>query len=126
MFIVLKGANQSLDDAIMARQWHLTVRLYFSAIQACSAKSLERLRSQQESLSSLKPQVVYIRDLARGLVQDFSQTPGGNTEGAQKLQRQAEDTEKEYDDVTDKVRSSVENRSRNVFKNAPDPPGFAS
>uniref|UniRef100_A0A8C4IA69 Microtubule-actin cross-linking factor 1 n=1 Tax=Dicentrarchus labrax TaxID=13489 RepID=A0A8C4IA69_DICLA len=44
--------------------------------QACSAKSLERLRSQQESLRSLKPQVVYLRDLAQGLVQDSPQTPG--------------------------------------------------
>lgn len=75
--------------------------------QACSAKSLERLRSQQESLRSLKPQVVYIKDLAQGLLQDSPQTLGGSTDGAQKLQRQAEDTEKEYDDITNKVRGSV-------------------
>uniref|UniRef100_A0AAQ5ZBP5 Microtubule actin crosslinking factor 1 n=1 Tax=Amphiprion ocellaris TaxID=80972 RepID=A0AAQ5ZBP5_AMPOC len=49
--------------------------------QACSAKSLERLRSQQESLRSLQPQVVYLRDLAQGLVQDAPQTPSGSTEG---------------------------------------------
>uniref|UniRef100_A0A8D0ACE6 Microtubule actin crosslinking factor 1 n=1 Tax=Sander lucioperca TaxID=283035 RepID=A0A8D0ACE6_SANLU len=47
--------------------------------QACSAKSLERLRSQQESLRSLKPQVVYLRDLAQGLVQDAPQAPGDLT-----------------------------------------------
>lgn len=81
--------------------------LCFSPTQACSAKSLERLRNQQESLRSLKPQVVYLKDLARGLVQDSPQTPEGSTEGAQRLQMQAEDTEKEYDDVTDKVRVRV-------------------
>lgn len=112
------------DDAIMAAQWRLTVHLYYLPIQACSAKSLERLRSQQESLRSLKPQVVYLRDLARGLVQDSPQTPGDNTKGAQRLQRQAEDTEKEYDDVSDKVRGSAENRRRIVFKNSPDPSRF--
>ncbi|CAJ1083006.1 microtubule-actin cross-linking factor 1 isoform X15 [Xyrichtys novacula] len=85
--------------------------------QACSAKSLERLRSQQESLRSLKPQVVYLRDLAKGLVQDSPQTPGGSTEGAQRLQGQARDTEKEYDDVTDKIEnccSSLETRLQGV------------
>lgn len=81
--------------------------LYFSPTQACSAKSLERLRSQQEGLRSLKPQVVYLKDLARGLVQDSPQTPGGSTEGAERLQMQAEETEKEYDDVTNKVRAAA-------------------
>lgn len=88
------------------------IHVHFSPFQACSAKSLERLRSQQESLRSLKPQVVYLRDLARGLVQDSPQTPGGSAEGAQRLQEQAKDTEKEYDDVTDKVRSRVRVRNR--------------
>ncbi|XP_034560537.1 microtubule-actin cross-linking factor 1 [Notolabrus celidotus] len=85
--------------------------------QACSAKSLERLRSQQESLRSLKPQVVYLRDLAQGLVQDSPQTPGGSTEGAQGLQEQAKETDKEYDDVTDKIEqccSSLETRLQGV------------
>ncbi|XP_069572883.1 microtubule-actin cross-linking factor 1 isoform X17 [Brachyistius frenatus] len=85
--------------------------------QACSAKSLERLRSQQESLRSLQPQVVYFRDLARGLVQDAPQTPGGSTEGAQRLQDQAKDTEKQYDDVTDKIEHcccSLETRLQGV------------
>lgn len=48
--------------------------------------------------------MVYLKDLAQGLVQDAPQTPGGSTEGAQRLQEQAKDTEKEYEDVTDKVR----------------------
>ncbi|XP_044027810.1 microtubule-actin cross-linking factor 1 isoform X20 [Siniperca chuatsi] len=85
--------------------------------QACSAKSLERLRSQQESLRSLKPQVVYLRDLAQGLVQDSPQTSGGSTEGAQRLQEQAKDTERDYDDVTDKIEqccSSLESRLQGV------------
>ncbi|CAB1420216.1 unnamed protein product [Pleuronectes platessa] len=85
--------------------------------QACSAKSLERLRSQQENLRSLQPQVVYLRDLAQGLVQDAPQTPGGGTEGAQRLQEQAKDTEKEYDDVTGKIEhccSSLESRLQGV------------
>lgn len=56
-------------------------------------------------MRSLQPQVVYLRDLAQGLVQDAPQRPGGCTEGAQRLQEQAKDTEKEYEDVTDKVRS---------------------
>ncbi|XP_071357170.1 microtubule-actin cross-linking factor 1, isoforms 1/2/3/4/5 isoform X19 [Trachinotus anak] len=85
--------------------------------QACSAKSLERLRSQQENLRSLQPQVVYLRDLAQGLVQDAPQTPGGSAEGAQRLQDQAKDTEKEYDDVTGKIEhccSSLESRLQGV------------
>ncbi|XP_041867704.1 microtubule-actin cross-linking factor 1 isoform X2 [Melanotaenia boesemani] len=85
--------------------------------QACSAKSLERLRSQQESLRSLQPQVVYLRDLAQGLVQDAPQTPGGGSEGAQRLQDQAKDTEKEYQDVTDKIEqccSALESRLQGV------------
>ncbi|XP_078124535.1 microtubule-actin cross-linking factor 1 isoform X12 [Sander vitreus] len=85
--------------------------------QACSAKSLERLRSQQESLRSLKPQVVYLRDLAQGLVQDAPQTPGGSTEGTLRLQEQAKETEKEYNDVTDKIEqccSSLESRLQGV------------
>uniref|UniRef100_A0A673B6B6 Microtubule actin crosslinking factor 1 n=1 Tax=Sphaeramia orbicularis TaxID=375764 RepID=A0A673B6B6_9TELE len=82
--------------------------------QACSAKSLERLRSQQESLRSLQPQVVYLRDLAQGLVQDAPQTPGGGTEGAERLQEQAKATEKEYEGVTEKVRSEVEIRKRSA------------
>lgn len=79
------------------------LHVYIFSVQACTAKSLERLRSQQDSLRSLQPQVVYLRDLAQGLVQDAPQRPGGNAEGAQRLQEQAKDTEKEFEDVTDKV-----------------------
>jgi len=48
--------------------------------------------------------VVYLRDLAQGLVQDAPRTPGGDGEGARRLRQQAADTEKEYEDVTEKVR----------------------
>lgn len=78
-----------------------------SSLQACSAKSLERLRSQQESLRSLQPQVVYLRDLAQGLVQDAPQTLEGAAEGAQSLQQHARETEREYEDVSQKVRRKL-------------------
>lgn len=55
----------------------------------------------------MQPQVVYLRDLAQGLVQDAPQTPGGSTEGTRRLQEQAKDAEKEYEGVTDKVGSRV-------------------
>uniref|UniRef100_A0A8C7FXA3 Microtubule actin crosslinking factor 1 n=1 Tax=Oncorhynchus kisutch TaxID=8019 RepID=A0A8C7FXA3_ONCKI len=58
--------------------------------QACSNKSLERLRSQQETLHSLQPQVAYLRDLAQGLVQDAPHTAGGGVEGGQRLEQQIE------------------------------------
>ncbi|KAK2830737.1 hypothetical protein Q5P01_018668 [Channa striata] len=85
--------------------------------QACSAKSLERLRSQQESLRSLQAQVVYLRDLAQGLVQDAPQTSGDSTAGTGRLQEQATDTEKVYNDITDKIEqccSSLESRLQGV------------
>ncbi|XP_068188907.1 microtubule-actin cross-linking factor 1, isoforms 1/2/3/4 isoform X5 [Antennarius striatus] len=85
--------------------------------QACSAKSLDRLRGQQEGLRSLKPQVVYLRDLAQGLVHDSPQTPGGSSEGEQRLLEQAKHTEKEYNDVTDKIEQcccSLESRLQGV------------
>lgn len=69
------------------------------------------MRSQQDNLRSLKPQVVYLRDLAQGLVCDSPQTQEDSTMGAQRLQGQAEDLEKEYDDVSDKVRSGRNNMS---------------
>ncbi|MCJ8746251.1 hypothetical protein PDJAM_G00139640 [Pangasius djambal] len=85
--------------------------------QACSNKSLERLRSQQEALSSLQPQVVYLRDLAKGLAQDAPQTAGGSRDGGQKLVQQAQDTEREFGEVTEKIEqccSSLESRLQGV------------
>lgn len=76
--------------------------------QACSNKSLERLRSQQEALGSLQPQVVYLRDLAKGLAQDAPQTTGGSGDGGEKLVQQAQNTEREFGEVTEKVRSMLQ------------------
>lgn len=56
--------------------------------------------------------MVYLRDLAQGLVRDSPQTQEGSAMGAQRLQRQAEDLEKEYDDVSDKVRSGMKNMAK--------------
>lgn len=56
--------------------------------------------------------MVYLRDLAQGLVQDSPQTAGGSTEGTQRLQELAKETEKDYDDVTEKVRGGVIVRKR--------------
>uniref|UniRef100_A0A8C7WAQ4 Microtubule actin crosslinking factor 1 n=1 Tax=Oncorhynchus mykiss TaxID=8022 RepID=A0A8C7WAQ4_ONCMY len=77
--------------------------------QACSNKSLERLRSQQGTLHSLQPQVAYLRDLAQGLVQDAPHTAGGGGEGGQRLEQQARDTDREFGDVSEKVRRCVRN-----------------
>lgn len=83
--------------------------------QACSNKSLERLRSQQETLHSLQPQVAYLRDLAQGLVQDAPHTAGGGGEGGQRLEQQARDTDREFGDVSEKVRRCVRNLVYSVF-----------
>ncbi|XP_062386268.1 microtubule-actin cross-linking factor 1 isoform X13 [Sardina pilchardus] len=85
--------------------------------QACSQKSLERLRGQQEALRSLASQVSYLKDLARGLVQDAPLTTGGADEGAQRLQQQAQGTEREFGDVNEKLEqccSSLESRLHGV------------
>ncbi|XP_076157599.1 microtubule-actin cross-linking factor 1 isoform X8 [Alosa pseudoharengus] len=86
--------------------------------QACSQKSLERLRNQQEALHSLASQVSYLKDLAHGLVQDAPQTTGdAAAEGAQRLQQQAQDTEREFGDVNEKLEqccSSLESRLHGV------------
>lgn len=75
--------------------------------QACSNKSLERLRSQQELLNSVQPQVVYLRNLAQGLLQDAPEISGAGEDGGQRLMQQARDTEKEFEEVTEKVRESA-------------------
>ncbi|KAK6323662.1 hypothetical protein J4Q44_G00060010 [Coregonus suidteri] len=85
--------------------------------QACSNKSLERLRSQQETLHSLQPQVAYLRDLAQGLVQDAPQTAGGGGQGGQRLEQQARDTDREFGDVSEKIEqccSTLESRLKGV------------
>ncbi|XP_045082276.1 microtubule-actin cross-linking factor 1-like isoform X10 [Coregonus clupeaformis] len=85
--------------------------------QACSNKSLERLRSQQETLHSLQPQVAYLRDLAQGLVQDAPHSAGGGGEGGQRLEQLARDTDREFEDVSEKIEqccSTLESRLQGV------------
>ncbi|XP_056113597.1 microtubule-actin cross-linking factor 1 isoform X18 [Rhinichthys klamathensis goyatoka] len=85
--------------------------------QACSNKSLERLRSQQELLNSVQPQVVYLRNLAQGLLQDAPEISGAGEDGGQRLMQQACDTEKEFEEVTEKTEqccSSLESRLQGV------------
>ncbi|KAM7384719.1 hypothetical protein PAMA_011869 [Pampus argenteus] len=108
--------RQALERRLEAAKHQIEVQEALGP-QACSAKSLERLRSQQDSLRSLQPQVVYLRDLAQGLVQDAPQRLGDSTDGAHRLQEYAKDTEKEYEDVTDKIEqccSSLESRLQGV------------
>ncbi|XP_048057419.1 microtubule-actin cross-linking factor 1 isoform X23 [Megalobrama amblycephala] len=85
--------------------------------QACSNKSLERLRSQQELLNSVQPQVVYLRNLAQGLLQDAPEISRAGEDGGQRLMQQARDTEKEFEEVTEKTEqccSSLESRLQGV------------
>ncbi|XP_048849639.1 LOW QUALITY PROTEIN: microtubule-actin cross-linking factor 1 [Brienomyrus brachyistius] len=82
--------------------------------QACSNKSLERLRAQQEALCSLQPQVAYLRDLAGGLVLD---APGSTSEGRLRLEGKAQELEKEFGDMGEKMEqccSSLEARLQGV------------
>ncbi|XP_016105079.1 microtubule-actin cross-linking factor 1-like [Sinocyclocheilus grahami] len=85
--------------------------------QACSNKSLERLRSQQELLNSVQPQVVYLRNLAQGLLQDAPEISRAGEDGGQRLLQQACDTEKEFEEVTEKTEQcclSLESRLQGV------------
>ncbi|XP_075995247.1 microtubule-actin cross-linking factor 1 isoform X3 [Genypterus blacodes] len=108
--------RQAVDRRLEAAKHQIEVQEALGP-QACSAKSLERLRSQQDGLRSLQSQVGYLKDLVQGLVQDAPQTPGGSTEGAERLQQHAHNTEKEYQGVTDKIErccSSLESRLQGV------------
>uniref|UniRef100_A0A4W4GDU7 Microtubule actin crosslinking factor 1 n=1 Tax=Electrophorus electricus TaxID=8005 RepID=A0A4W4GDU7_ELEEL len=110
-----EDGRQAVDRRLEAARHQLEVQEALGP-QACSSKSLERLRSQQEVLKSLRPQVVYLRDLAQGLVQDAPQAPDDSTEGGQRLVQQAQDTEREFGEVTEKVSccTSLESRLQGV------------
>uniref|UniRef100_A0A671N7K4 Microtubule-actin cross-linking factor 1-like n=1 Tax=Sinocyclocheilus anshuiensis TaxID=1608454 RepID=A0A671N7K4_9TELE len=85
--------------------------------QACSNKSLERLRSQQELLNSIQPQVVYLQNLALGLLQDAPEISRAGEDGGQRLLQQARDAEKEFEEVTEKTEQcclSLESRLQGV------------
>uniref|UniRef100_A0AAR2JGF1 Microtubule actin crosslinking factor 1 n=1 Tax=Pygocentrus nattereri TaxID=42514 RepID=A0AAR2JGF1_PYGNA len=81
--------RQAVERRLEAAKHQLEVQEALGP-QACSNKSLERLRSQQEMLNSLQPQVVYLRDLAKGLVQDMPQAAVESREGRQHLVQQIE------------------------------------
>ncbi|XP_062818932.1 microtubule-actin cross-linking factor 1 isoform X4 [Anolis carolinensis] len=66
--------------------------------QACSNKNLEKLRSQQEALRALAPQVDYLKNFTRGLVED---APDGSD--SSHLLRQAEAAQREFEEVGQKV-----------------------
>ncbi|XP_060640068.2 microtubule-actin cross-linking factor 1 isoform X13 [Anolis sagrei] len=66
--------------------------------QACSNKNLEKLRSQQEALRALAPQVDYLKNFTRGLVED---APDGSD--SSHLLHQAETAQREFEEVGQKV-----------------------
>uniref|UniRef100_A0A672SVA4 Microtubule actin crosslinking factor 1 n=1 Tax=Sinocyclocheilus grahami TaxID=75366 RepID=A0A672SVA4_SINGR len=85
--------------------------------QACSNKSLERLRNQQELLNSIQPQVIYLQNLALGLLQDAPEISRAGEDGGQRLLQQARDAEKEFEEVTEKTEQcclSLESRLQGV------------
>ncbi|XP_027720446.1 microtubule-actin cross-linking factor 1 isoform X11 [Vombatus ursinus] len=69
--------------------------------QACSSKNLEKLRAQQEVLQALEPQVGYLKNFTQGLVED---APQGSD--ASQLLHQAQVTEQDFMEVTERVNSS--------------------
>ncbi|NXN97313.1 MACF1 factor, partial [Rhinopomastus cyanomelas] len=66
--------------------------------QACSNKNLEKLRAQQEVLQALEPQVEYLQDFTRGLVED---APDGSD--CSQLLSQAEVAQQDFAAVKQKV-----------------------
>ncbi|TRY84286.1 hypothetical protein DNTS_025412 [Danionella cerebrum] len=111
-----EDGRQAVERRLEAARHQLEVQEALGP-QACSNKSLERLRSQQELLNSIQPQVVYLRNLAQGLLQDAPEMSGHGEDGAQKLLQQACDTEKEFEEVTEKTEqccSSLESRLQGV------------
>ncbi|KAJ1063908.1 hypothetical protein K5549_009220 [Capra hircus] len=80
--------------------------------QACSNKNLEKLRAQQEVLQTLEPQVDYLRNFTRGLVED---APDGSD--ASQLLRQAEVAQQEFLEVKQRVNSgcmAMENKLEGI------------
>ncbi|XP_067867361.1 LOW QUALITY PROTEIN: microtubule-actin cross-linking factor 1-like [Heterodontus francisci] len=81
-------------------------------LQVYSNKNLEKLRTRQESLQILEPQVDYLRDLAQGLVED---APDGVD--SSQLLHQAEVVQQEYGDVKQRVNESclsMENKLQGI------------
>ncbi|XP_041090094.1 microtubule-actin cross-linking factor 1, isoforms 1/2/3/5-like isoform X1 [Polyodon spathula] len=83
--------------------------------QAYSGKSMEKMRAQLEGLQAVQPQVEYLRDLARGLLEDAP--AGGQAEDCALLDRQARDAEREFSSVREKLYeccSALEGRLQGV------------
>ncbi|XP_051991250.1 microtubule-actin cross-linking factor 1-like [Xyrauchen texanus] len=111
-----EDGRQAVESRLEAARHQIEVQEALGP-QACSNKSLERLRSQQEMLNSLQPQVVYLRNLAQGLLQDAPEISGASENGGQMLLQQARDTEREFEEVTEKTEqccSSLESRLQGV------------
>ncbi|XP_043854390.1 microtubule-actin cross-linking factor 1-like isoform X17 [Dromiciops gliroides] len=92
----LKNIEKKLDGA----KHQLEI---FDALgpQACSNKNLEKLRTQQEVLQALEPQVGYLKNFTQGLVED---APQGSD--ASQLVHQAQVTEQDFMEVKERVNSS--------------------
>ncbi|XP_051519307.1 microtubule-actin cross-linking factor 1-like isoform X11 [Myxocyprinus asiaticus] len=111
-----EDGRQAVESRLEAARHQIEVQEALGP-QACSNKSLERLRSQQEMLNSLQPQVVYLRNLAQGLLQDAPEISGASEDGGQMLLQQAHDTEREFEEVAEKTEqccSSLESRLQGV------------
>ncbi|MBN3307540.1 MACF1 factor, partial [Amia calva] len=113
----LQEGRQAVERRLDAARHQLELQEALGP-QACSAKSLERLRGQGGVLAALQPQVTYLRDLAQGLLQDappLALPPEGG--GAETLTQQAEQTEWEFNEVREKVEQccqSLESRLQGV------------
>ncbi|XP_077599188.1 microtubule-actin cross-linking factor 1 isoform X16 [Stigmatopora nigra] len=112
----LEEGQQAVDRRLEAARHQIEVQEALGP-QACSAKSLERLRSQRENLASLRPRVEYLRDLAQGLARDAPQSPEAGAEGAPEPRERAARTQCEFEEVAGKLEqccSALESRLRGV------------
>uniref|UniRef100_H2SL43 Microtubule actin crosslinking factor 1 n=1 Tax=Takifugu rubripes TaxID=31033 RepID=H2SL43_TAKRU len=127
----LSGRLKEFEDGWQAAERRLEAAKHQIEVQealgpqACSAKSLERLRSQQDSLKSLKPQVVYLRDLAQGLVRDSPQTQEDRTMGVQSHIRDVFSRLADLDDELDSL-SPVGRDADSLASQADSLQGFLS
>ncbi|XP_063311802.1 microtubule-actin cross-linking factor 1 isoform X18 [Pelobates fuscus] len=72
--------------------------------QACSSKNLENMRTQQDMLQTLDPQVKYLKDLIQGLTED---APEGSD--VSHLVRQVEAVEQDFENVKQEVNECCSN-----------------
>ncbi|CAH2222208.1 microtubule-actin cross-linking factor 1 isoform X20 [Pelobates cultripes] len=72
--------------------------------QACSSKNLENMRTHQDMLQTLDPQVKYLKDLIQGLTED---APEGSD--VSHLVRQVEAVEQDFENVKQEVNECCSN-----------------